>query len=92
MIVCYLPEQVKESEVVLDILNLHEAVSGQKINLKNFEVTFSRNISLNLPNFLHVKLNFTAVTEHRKYFGLPTYIRRSKKIVFQIIQDRVGKR
>lgn len=38
------------------------------------------------------KLNFQSIEEHEKYFGLGTSIGRSKKVIFQVIQDRVSKK
>lgn len=45
-----------------------------------------------MQNMLISKLNFKAVEGHDKYLRLPTYVGRSKKIVFQVIQDRVWKK
>lgn len=78
-----------EAEAIIDILNSYEAASGQKINLEKSEVSFSRNVGTNMHNMLQSKLTFTAVVEHEKYLGLPMYIGKSKKPVFQVIQDRV---
>lgn len=72
--------------------SFYEAASGQKINLEKSEVSFSRNVSPESQNILQMKLNFTAVNEQRKYLGLPMSIGRSKKVVFQTIQDRVWKK
>ncbi|XP_021734157.1 uncharacterized protein LOC110700882 [Chenopodium quinoa] len=79
-------------EAILDILSTYELASGQKLNLEKSEVSFSRNVSANSQEILQSKLNFTRVEGHDKYLGLPTYIGRSKKIVFQTIQDRVWKK
>lgn len=81
-----------DADAILDILESYELASGQKINLEKSEVSFSRNVSPNMQNMLQSKLTFTAVEGHDKYLGLPTYLDRSKKVVFQTIEDRVWKK
>lgn len=81
-----------EAEAILDIITSNEIASGQKINMEKSEVSFIRNVCTHMQNMLQTKLNFTEVIEHEKYLGLPTYIGRSKKMVFQVIQDRVWKK
>ncbi|XP_021861830.1 uncharacterized protein [Spinacia oleracea] len=81
-----------EAEDILDILESYELASGQKINLEKLEVSFSRDVSTNLQNMHQSRLTFAAVEGHDRYLGLPTYMGRSKKIVFQMIEDRVWKK
>ena len=81
-----------EADHIMDILLVYELASGQKINLEKSEVSFSRNVSTESQNMLLSKLNFQAVADHGKYLGLPTFVGRSKKTVFQTIQDRVWKK
>ena len=81
-----------EADCIMDILLLYELASGQKINVEKSEVSFSRNVSAESQNMLLSKLNFQTVVDHDRYLGLPTFVGRSKKIVFQSIQDRVWKK
>lgn len=81
-----------EADTIFEILTAYEIASGQKINLEKSKVSFSRNVTTDMQNKLQSKLNFTAVIEHEKYLGLPTYVGRSKKVVFQNIVDRVWKK
>lgn len=41
---------------------------------------------------LVTKLNFKVVEDHERYLGLPTFVGRSKKVVFQNVMDRVWKK
>ena len=80
-----------EVDAILDVLISYKIASGQTINMRKSKVSFSRNV-INLQNMLQSKLNFKILNEDEKYLGLPTYIGRSMKVVFQIIQDWSGKR
>lgn len=44
-----------EAEAITYILTSYELASGQQINLEKSEVSFSRNVSLNMQNILQVK-------------------------------------
>ena len=81
-----------EADHIMDILSVYELASGQKINLDKSEVSFSRNVCTDSQNMLLSKLNFRAVLDHGKYLGLPTFVGRSKKVVFQVIQDKLWKK
>lgn len=62
-------------------INVRASFSS-KINLEKLKISFNRNVCTELQNTLLSKLNFQAVEEHKKYLGLPTYVGRSKKVVF----------
>ena len=81
-----------EAQKVLNILNIYEAASGQVVNVDKSEVSYSRNVSEHMKNELQQSLGFKAVETHDHYLGLPTFIGRSKKIVFQNVRDRVWKK
>lgn len=81
-----------EAEAIVDILTTYEIASGQKINLEKSEVSFSWNVSEDMQKMLQMKLSFMAVKEHERYLGLPTFLGRSKKAIFQVLQDRVWKK
>jgi len=83
---------LQETQKVLNILNTYEAASGQVVNVDKSEVSYSRNVSENMPNMLQQRFGFKAVETHDPYLGLPTYIGRSKKAVFHNVRDRVWKK
>lgn len=77
---------------VLQILHQYELASGQVINVDKSEVSFGRNVPEQTKNMLLGRLSFKAIETYDRYLGLPTYIGRSKKIVFSSIQDCVEKK
>lgn len=81
-----------EVDYIMDILLLYELASGQKINLEKSKVSFSKNVCTESQNTLLSKLNFQVVEDHENYLGLPTFVGRPKKVVFQVIQDRMWKK
>lgn len=74
---------------MLDVLYTYEAASGQKLDMKKPEMSYSQNLEQEKINMLQMKVAFKAVEGHDKYLGFPKYIGSSKKRVFQTIQDRV---
>jgi len=77
---------------VLNILNIYETASGQVVNVDKSEVSYSRNVGEHTQHELQQRLGFKAVETHDRYLGLPTFIGRSKKIVFQNVRDRIWKK
>ena len=78
-----------EAQQILEILRLYEQCSGQMLNPAKCEISFSRNVDEHSRNLLQKSLGFKAVEAHNRYLGLPTFIQRSKKAIFQGIHDRV---
>jgi len=83
---------VTEAQHILEVLHLYEQGSGQIVNLDKCEVSFSRNVGEQSRNILQRSLGFKAVETHNRYLGLPTFIGRSKKAIFQGIRDRVWRK
>lgn len=77
---------------MLKILDLYQAASGQHINMDKFECSFSRNVLAERKNQIQDWMNIKAVERHSKYLGLPTFVGRSKKQVFDFVQDRLWKK
>lgn len=76
---------VTEAEEISDIHPTYEMASGQKINLEKSKVSFGRNVSLNLHNMLHERLQVkTVLKEREKYLGLPS----GKKDAYQEEEER----
>uniref|UniRef100_A0A803P911 Uncharacterized protein n=1 Tax=Cannabis sativa TaxID=3483 RepID=A0A803P911_CANSA len=62
---------------------------GQKINLEKSEVSMGSSISKPLGQHIANTLGVRLVTNHVIYLGLPSFIGRKKKEVFEVIKDKV---
>ncbi|XP_056695804.1 uncharacterized protein [Spinacia oleracea] len=82
----------RECQKIVDILNIYEAASGQKINYDKSEVSFSKGVCESRKGELLDILKMKQVDEHAKYLGIPTIIGRSKKSVFAALKDRIWKK
>lgn len=76
----------------MKLLNTYAEASGQEINLKKYEVFFSRNISNPTEEDLARIMGVRHVMGTRKYLGLPSMISRSKKAIFSFIKDHIWKK
>lgn len=82
----------EEVDQVFEILSTYETTSCQKLNMKKYKMSCSRNIDQEKKQLLQMKLSFKAAEGHEKYLGLLTYIGGSKKVIFQLIQECVLKK
>ena len=69
----------------------YEFASGQKINLDKSAIYFSANVDAGSKEALRHLLNVGRMVDSGKYLGLPYFLGRSKKVVFNFIKDRVWK-
>lgn len=82
----------QECRKLIDILELYEAASGQKVNADKSSVFFSHNTPLERRSEVLDILGPMQDTRHNKYLGLPSVIGRSKSEVFVEVKERVGKK
>ncbi|XP_062118679.1 uncharacterized protein LOC133832335 [Humulus lupulus] len=75
-----------------NILNVYSRASGQLINLEKSDVSFGKCVSLEDQKKLAELLRVNLVTVHGKYLGLPSFVGRNKREVFECVKDRVWKR
>ncbi|XP_060974461.1 uncharacterized protein LOC133039585 [Cannabis sativa] len=78
-----------ECETMTLIFQRYARLSGQKINLEKTEVSTGRSISKQLGQHLANTLGVRLVPNHAIYLGLPSYLGRKKKEVFEVIKDKV---
>ena len=82
----------QESQKLLEILELYEAASRQKINVDKSLVFFSQNTPNDIKGEVLEILGPMQDTKHGKYLGLPSIIGKSKKDVFTEVIERVAKK
>ena len=74
------------------VLSLYGAASGQKVNYNKSSISFSANVKNDIAHPICNLLRDQATVDHGTYLGLPSFIGRSKSIVFNYIHDRVWQR
>ncbi|XP_057419184.1 uncharacterized mitochondrial protein AtMg00310-like [Lotus japonicus] len=81
-----------EALSVMNTIRTYERASGQLVNLDKSEVMFSQNVPDNQKVMIRERMCVKAVATHDKYLGLPTIIGKSKKQVFERVQERMWKK
>ena len=81
-----------EATLVKHVLTVYGKASGQVVNFNKSSISFSANVSEANVRQLCELLEVNATTNHGAYLGLPSFIGKKKKEVFQYIRDRVWKR
>ncbi|XP_074315228.1 uncharacterized protein LOC141651412 [Silene latifolia] len=83
---------VEEAEAVNGILRRYETASGQLVSLDKTTVSFSKGVSDGRRDSVAERLGVSVIEEQARYLGLPTVIGRSKKVITDIIRDKLCKR
>ncbi|XP_074293374.1 uncharacterized protein LOC141620388 [Silene latifolia] len=83
---------MEEADAVSEILRRYERASGQLVNLDKTTVSFSKGVPIQSRNNLATRLCIVEVDEQSRYLGLPTVVGRSKKVLTDIIRDKLSKR
>uniref|UniRef100_A0A803PLN3 Reverse transcriptase domain-containing protein n=1 Tax=Cannabis sativa TaxID=3483 RepID=A0A803PLN3_CANSA len=78
-----------ECDTMKLILQRYSTLSGQQINLDKSEVCMGKRISSAQGQNFATRLGVRLVSHHAKYLGLPSFVGRRKKEVFEIIKDKV---
>ena len=81
-----------ECEALLELLNIYEHASSQKINSGKIALFFSHNTQHDCRQRIMALFGTSPTTQFEKYLGLPPVIGKSKKSAFNGIKDRVGSR
>ncbi|KAL8147598.1 hypothetical protein AgCh_005064 [Apium graveolens] len=88
----YCKADTNEADKVLELLQVYEDASGQKINKEKYSIFFSGNvIQYNRVEVNH-KLGMKEADEHSTYLGLPNILGRKKSVVLSYLKDRVQNR
>lgn len=81
-----------ECRKLVEILELYEAASRQKVNTEKSSIFFNHNTPQERRRDVIDILGPMQDTRHNKYLGLPSIIGRSKTEVFAEVKERVGKK
>ncbi|XP_074293711.1 uncharacterized protein LOC141620847 [Silene latifolia] len=81
----------EEATAVSDILRRYEHASGQLVNLDKTTVSFSKGVPRTKRSNLATRLGIIEVEEQERYLGLPTVVGRSKKVLINILRDKLSK-
>ena len=82
----------QECQNLINILQLYEAASCQKINADKSSVLFSSNTPDERRSEVLNLLGPMQDTRHKKYLGLPSIIGKSKVEIFVEIKERVERK
>ena len=81
-----------ECNKILEILEVYERGSGQKINRERTNLFFSSNTPLPLQEQIQQLSGVPAIRQYEKYLGLPALVGRAKKQSFIFLKERVWKK
>lgn len=84
-----LKASISGARCLQQILHLYEEVSGQVINKDKTSVVFSPNIKVQVQKQMLSALGISHIASSEKYLGLPVYIGKSKKKMFEYIKQKV---
>jgi exonuclease III len=79
----------EETNKVKSIISKYQQASGQLVNYNKSELLFSKKVPQEMKLNIQQILPMNIVDHYSKYLGQPTFIGRSKKQVFNFIQDKV---
>lgn len=80
------------AEEILNVLQVYERASGQKINNLKSSVMFSCNTNRDIKESVCNTLGFQEADEGTTYLGLPNMVGRKKNAIFGYIKDQMQKR
>ncbi|XP_074293370.1 uncharacterized protein LOC141620383 [Silene latifolia] len=81
-----------EADIINNVLRQYESASGQLVSLEKTTVSFSQGVSNEQRIRVAERLGVGVVKKQKRYLGLPTLIGRSKKVITDIIRDKLCKR
>ncbi|CAL1356643.1 unnamed protein product [Linum trigynum] len=80
---------MQQCENLLQVLGEYEELSGQRVNLDNSAVCFSRNVLHEDCVAMAARLGVGELGVQDKYIGLPTLISRPKSETFRFLEEKL---
>ncbi|GAU30599.1 hypothetical protein TSUD_392900 [Trifolium subterraneum] len=81
-----------ETNQIKSIITQYQNASGQLVNYNKSELIYSKKVPQAMKLTIQQILPMKVVDHYSKYLGQPTFIGKSKKQVFNFIQDKVWKK
>ena len=78
-----------ECNKVLEVLNIYEGSSRQKVNRSKTSIFFSKSTSAEMRSSIKVALGVQEILQYDKYLGLPSLVGKGKKGKF-LLHKRKG--
>ncbi|XP_074327492.1 uncharacterized protein LOC141665405 [Apium graveolens] len=79
----------READHIVDLLQIFERASGQKINAAKSSVFFSRNTAQEFRDAICAMLRFKEAGDNTTYLGLPSMLGRNKSAMLGYLKDRM---
>lgn len=81
--------ELREVQVIKNILDKYELASGQKINPKKTTIFFGKSVSVSSKTAIKNFLGVLEIKEYEKYLSLPAVVGKNKRASFNYIRERV---
>lgn len=88
----YCRATTEEARRVLEMLQVFEHASGQKVNTAKSSVFFSTNMEPGSRNEICDVLSMVEADERSTYLGLPNTMGRNKSVIFGFLKDKITRR
>ena len=75
---------MEECGKVLEILDMYEGASGQKVNRSKTALFFSKHTLIKIKHDIKVALGVLEIMQYERYLGLPSFVGKGKKLVLAI--------
>ncbi|PNY16050.1 ribonuclease H, partial [Trifolium pratense] len=82
----------KEVSTIQNIIQTYQKASGQLVNLAKSEMVFSKGVPNNTKQDVSNILPMQIQNQFSKYLGMPIALGRSKKQIFNFIQEKIWKK
>ena len=79
----------EDCDHLVQILEIYEQASGQKINREKTSLFFSHNTSHDMQEEIKQRFGAEVIKQHETYLGLPSLVGRSKKNTFHALKERL---
>ena len=83
---------IEECGKVLEILNMYEEASGQKINRSKTGLFFSKCTPREMKHEIKVAFGVPKIMQYEKYLGLPSFVGKRKKASFNYIKEKIWRK